>query len=93
MSELTSQTQYYPMDYGWGWGMMAVHGFGWILLLALVIVVAVVLVRSFGPAAGLGNDRLAGRRSAGEILDERYASGDIDREEYLRKKEDIGERG
>lgn len=91
MSELASQSQYYPMDYGWGWGMMAVHGFGWILLLALVIVVAVILFRSFGPAAGLDNGRSAGPRSASEILDARYASGEIDREEYLSKKKDLGE--
>jgi putative membrane protein len=70
---------------GWmmnGWGM----GFGmiiWLVILAAIIAGVVWLVRS-QPVAG-------GRRhSTGlDALEERYARGEIDRDEYLQKKRDI----
>ncbi len=71
-----------------GWGGM---GFGiifWIAILALVIWAVVWFVRSSPYAPG----RLppADRRSSGlEVLEERYARGEISREEYLQKKKDI----
>ena len=75
---------------GWmmnGWGM----GFGfilWLLILAAIIGGAVWLFRS-QPVAG---SRLQERRSPGlEVLEERYARGEISREEYLQKKRDITE--
>ena len=75
---------------GWmmnGWGM----GFGfilWLLILAAIIGGAVWLFRS-QPVAG---SRLRERRSPGlEVLEERYARGEISREEYLQKKRDITE--
>jgi putative membrane protein len=71
---------------GWmnGWGM----GFGmllWLVILALIIAGLVWLVRS--QPIGRGQ-----RRSAGlDVLDERYARGEITRDEYLRMKRDITE--
>jgi putative membrane protein len=69
---------------GWmmnGWGM----GFGMIIWLVILAAIAGVvwLVRS-QPVAG-------GRRhSTGlDALEERYARGEIDRDEYLQKKRDI----
>jgi putative membrane protein len=37
-----------------------------------------------------GKPGSAGGKSAGAILDDRYARGEISRDEYLRMKEDIG---
>ena len=71
---------------GWmnGWGM----GFGmilWLVILALIIAGVVWLVRS----QPIGRNR---RRSTGlDVLDERYARGEITRDEYLRMKRDMTE--
>jgi len=79
---------------GWGmggWGMMG--GFGlifWLLVLGAVIAATVWLVRSMAQRAN--QQRPAERRSPGlEVLEERYARGEISREEYLQKKRDIAD--
>ena len=76
-------------DHGWmmdGEGM----GFGFIfglVILAVIIAGVVWFVRS-QPLAG--SQRSLERRSpALEALEERYARGEINREEYLQKKRDI----
>lgn len=83
----------YGYGYGPGWGMMGGYGgFGMIFGLAMLIaVIALVVwvVRSAGPA---GMHYLPpSRRSPGlDVLEERYARGEITRDEYLEKKRDIG---
>jgi putative membrane protein len=70
-----------------GWGM----GFGfifWLLVLALLVGGVVWFVRSQAAVEG----RSQQRRSAGlDVLEERYARGEINREEYLQKKRDLTE--
>jgi len=77
---------------GWDHPMMGWAGpFMGILMFAAfvaVIVIAILVVRylwtlGHGYSAGRGN------REALELLDQRYAKGEIDREEYLRRKEDL----
>jgi len=74
-----------------GW-MMNGEGMGlgfifWLMILAVIIAGAVWFVRS-QPLAG--SQRSLERRSpALESLEERYARGEINREEYLQKKRDI----
>jgi putative membrane protein len=81
----------YGMMGGWdGWGLFwPLHFIIPFLFLALIVTVVVLLVRY---AVGWG-DRpppWGERRSAGlEALDERYARGEIDRDEYLQKRRDI----
>jgi putative membrane protein len=61
---------------GWGGGL-----FGGLVTLALVVVGVVALVRmSRGGRLGLG------RPSAEQILDERFARGDLDIEEYTQRR-------
>jgi putative membrane protein len=68
---------------GWAWLGMAVM---LVALLALVVVSAVAVVRLLGPRDQRGTgDRPAGR-SAMEILQERFASGEIDEEEFQRRR-------
>lgn len=86
------------MGYGPDWGMMGGWGGGtwwgpfgmiiWLLFLALIIVGIVWLVRAM-VRPGEGPPRLAGRSSGLDILEQRYARGEINRDEYLQKKQDI----
>jgi putative membrane protein len=59
----------------------------WMLVwLAVIVAVIVALVRWLAPIeSGTHNSP----RSARDILDERYARGEIDRDEYLKRREDI----
>jgi len=84
----------------WGhgpdWGMMGHWGSGfgtgpfgmliWLVIIALIVVAVVWFTR----AAGSGRPAQLERRSSGlEVLEERYARGEINRDEYLQKKRDI----
>jgi putative membrane protein len=72
---------------GWADGWM---GLGWIFMVlfwALVIAAGVALVRWLGKRNnGTGDTR---RRTPLEILQERYARGEIEREEYEQKRRDL----
>ncbi|KPV39780.1 hypothetical protein AN478_11015 [Thiohalorhabdus denitrificans] len=76
---------------------MGMEGFGaggpFMLLVWILLIVAVIfLVR--GMMSGYPQDRAdnrSGRNRAREILEERYAKGEIDQEEYRRKREDLEE--
>lgn len=70
-----------------GWGA----GFGWIVmilfwLLILAGIVAIVKWLIGGPAT---NVPVPPSKTARQILEERYARGEIDREEFEQKKRDI----
>ncbi len=71
---------------GWGWGFMWLMPLIMIAWLALLIAVIVLLVRWLGGGSG---GRSASTRTTRDILDERYARGEIDREEYLQRQKDI----
>ena len=86
------------MGYGPQWGMMDNWGYGygfglihmvvWIIILVAIVAGVVWLVRSLAGAGGHGPHI---RRSSGlDVLEERYARGEIKRDEYLQKKKDIG---
>ena len=85
---------WYAQPGGWGYRMMG--GFGWIFMLLLLIVVVAL-------AVGLLREGLVGTRwhhgpsracgsSARYILDERYARGEIDADEYKRRRADLEQR-
>jgi putative membrane protein len=73
-----------------GWGTMICGGaLGLLLLVALVVVVVLLLTRS-----SAGGRRATGRPSSQtpvEILQERYARGEITREEYQEMREHLRE--
>lgn len=77
--------QPWPMHEGWYW-WMPFHGLLWLLTVAAVVVGVVVLIRYLW--AGTGGHGL-GRPPALDQLDERYARGEIARDEYLQRKRDI----
>ena len=73
-------------DYGWGWGM----GFGMIsvvLFWVLVILGIVVLVKWVSGGSSVPGQPPA--KTALDILKERYARGEVDREEFEQKKRDL----
>lgn len=63
---------------GFGGGFMWIF---WVLLVVLVILALKTVV--------LGGNHWLGRSSALEILEERYARGEIDRDEFEQKRKDL----
>lgn len=88
------------MGYGYGpqWGMMGGWGgYGWgfgllhtvvsVAVIVIVVLAVIWLVRAMTSAG----PHKPPRRSVGlDVLEERYARGEIERDEYLQKKKDIG---
>lgn len=70
---------YGPMD-GWGLGMMIMS----LLFLALIVVGVVIVVRTFSHG-GQAPPRSNGNRAL-DILDERFARGEIDQPEYEERR-------
>ncbi len=71
---------------GWG-GWMAPFGMiVWILILALLIAGVAWLFRAMTSRSG---DLVSRRSSALDVLEERYARGEIKRDEYLEIKRDL----
>lgn len=71
------------------WGMM---GFGWALMLlfwGLLILGIIILVRWFLPRSGGSREGCAVERHDLVLLRERYARGEIGRDEYERIKRDL----
>lgn len=63
-------------------GGFGIPGLGMILIWVLIIGLVVVLVRAFaGGSFGAGSGK-----SARQLLDERFARGEIDRQEYEEKR-------
>ena len=79
------------MRYGYGYG----DGMGWagwlltilfvLLLLAAIAALVLFIVRSSRGAGSLGTRRTTAG-AAHQVLDERFARGEIDEEEYLRRR-------
>ena len=67
----------------WGGGHGWWGGFGMILFWGLIIAVAVFFFRM------LTSNRLGETRDAMEILKERYARGEIDEDEFRRRKQEL----
>jgi len=72
----------------WGWGAWLLMGVTMLLFWGLVVAAVVALVRYLGGTrpdgrAGNGHER----PSAEEILAERFARGEIDADEYTRRRE------
>ena len=63
------------MGGGWWWVM----GIGWLIFLAVIVVLGVLLVRHLTNGPGRGS-------SAEDVLAERFARGEIDEEEYRRRR-------
>jgi putative membrane protein len=72
---------------GIGWGWMVLMQLVWIVLFGLVVW-AVLRLAPLGPGRDAGTVA-ARRESAREVLDRRYAAGEIDEDEYRRIRGDL----
>ena len=72
---------------GGGWGHFIFGPLMMILFLAVIVAIVVLLVRWIGGTGGGGAQRTGA--PARDLLDERYAKGEIDRDEYLQRKKDL----
>ncbi len=73
-------------DYGWGWGGIGM-GIGMLLFWGLLIAAIYLLVKlASGYGSGPGHRH---EKSAIDVLRDRYARGEIEREEFLEKKRDL----
>lgn len=72
------------MDGGWWWLM----GVGMILVLVALVVIAVMLLSNRGSSASQSR---GGTRSAEDILADRFARGEIDAEEFRRRRDALRE--
>lgn len=73
---------------GYGWGM----GFGWVFMGLLLIVIAGLVVWSV--TALLSGSRTRGRgqsETPEEILDRRFALGELDPEQYQRARQELAD--
>jgi len=82
----------WPMHmYGIGWGEMLIIFIVLLLFLAALVAAVIFIGRALSrpdQKAGWSNPE-APTKNTLEILQERYARGEISREEYLRVKEDL----
>lgn len=82
-------------DNGWGGGGGAVMVVVMLAVLALIVVGIVLLVRGLTrhdhvqPGPPQGPPPGPSSRSALQVLEERYARGEIQREEFLQRKQDL----
>ena len=69
-------------DHGWGWGF----GLGWVFMILFWIVIIAGVVAA---VRWLFVESRAKDKTALDILNDRYARGEIDKDEYERKRRDI----
>lgn len=70
-------------------GGMPLGGIGMVLFWGILIVGVVLLVRWFVSGTAASSASPARGKTALEILDERYARGEIGKEEFEQKKRDL----
>jgi putative membrane protein len=67
------------MNGGWWWVM----GIGWLVFLAIVVVFGYLLIRHITQMSGAGQQR----RGAEDVLADRFARGEIDEDEFRRRRD------
>jgi putative membrane protein len=77
---------------GWGWLMMAL----WIVFIIAMLVLLGLAIVWLARNVASGSSQRTGRQarpgmdgSAREVLDLRYARGEIDRDQYVRARQDL----
>jgi putative membrane protein len=73
-----------------GYGMTGGFGFGWIFMIlwAMLIIIGIVVLVKWISAPSAA-EKHSGESRALNILKERYARGEIDEQEFQKKKHDL----
>lgn len=71
----------------WGWGHMVYGGWMMVVVWGGIILAVILLVRAFGS----GSRSVERRATALDILQERFARGEIDKAEYEEKRRTIAD--
>ncbi len=83
--------EYWQHGWNWGWGHMIFGGFMMILFWGAIILMIVLAVRWLGGRSSQGvASELPGKRAL-DILQERFARGEIDKEEFEERRRILGE--
>lgn len=69
-------------EFGHGWGM----GFGWIIGIVILLVILWLAFKAFRNDSA---NRSTSNKTPFDILKERYAKGEIDKEEFEQRKKDL----
>ncbi len=88
---LAQQSQPYYGPHMWGGGWWMLFGPLWMLLfIAAIVVVVVLLVRWTMGSTHYGGAGLPGAKTPLDILQERFARGEINKEEYEERRRVLG---
>jgi len=71
---------------GFGHGMGIGMGWGWIIGLIVLVLIVLIIVKAVGQNKGTEQNS---EKTPMEVLKERYAKGEIDKEEFEEKKKDL----
>lgn len=88
---------YGPYDHGWmfGGGMGMMFGGIWMILSWIVFLLLIIALLKYlfsKPQGGSHPASRPGEKTAIDLLKEAYALGEISREEYLQKRDDLLEK-
>ncbi|WP_422022332.1 SHOCT domain-containing protein [Pyruvatibacter mobilis] len=82
---------YWHYGWDWGWGHMIFGSLMMILFWGGIIVVVVLAVRRFGSGPSHGTPPATSRNKALDILQERFARGEIDKDEFEERKRHLSD--
>lgn len=74
-------------DFGWGYGMMG-GLVGWVMMIGFWVLFVLLIMWIVREVSGR-NSGLSSNPKALDILKERYAKGEINKEEFETKKKDL----
>ena len=74
----------HPHMGGWGWGGMIFGPIMMIVFIALIVGAVVLVLRWMGLG---GSPAARGEKNARDVLDERFARGEIDKDEYEERRQ------
>jgi len=83
---LADRSDYWGHGWGWSWGHMLGGSLMMVLFWGGLILVIVLAVRGFGGRTSQGETPQRSGKSALEVLEDRFARGEIDKEEFEERK-------